>query len=188
MPYTAEHKEQTRDRILRAARGLVNRKGYADVSNDQVMAEAGLTRGGFYNHFSAKEELFLNAILDFAAAREAEMDGEQSEGVAKQVFASYVSCDHLDGVAGQCPLMALPSDIAHASSPVRDAYARTLDVLVELFGENYPAAIDCDAQTKGHALAALAVGAMVLARTVDDRELAEAIIRSTNRFAEALVA
>ena len=186
MPFTAEHKAATRARILRSARELFNRKGYSEVSIDQIMAAADLTRGGFYNHFSSKEELFLHAIIDFAEAREAEMAGNEGEELARYVFSSYVSRDHLDGVAGQCPLIALPSDIAHASSAVRNAYARGLDVLVGLFGKGFPVDLGLDAGTTGRALAALAVGAMVLARTVDDRELAESIIDSANHFAGAL--
>lgn len=188
MPYTAEHKAATRDRILKSARELFNKKGYGDVSIDQIMAAADLTRGGFYNHFRSKEELFLRAIIDFAEAREAEVGGQEDEALARHVFAAYVSRDHLDGVAGQCPLMALPSDIAHASPAVRNAYARTLDVLVQLFGKSLPVGLGCDAETAGRALAALAVGSMVLARTVDDRELAESIIDSANRFTAALTA
>ena len=186
MPYSPEHKAETRDRILRAARDLFNRRGFADVSIDQIMAAADLTRGGFYNHFGSKEELFLHTVMDFAAAREAEIDDDVDTAHARHVFASYVSTDHLDGVGGQCPLMALPSDVAHSSPAVRHAYARTLNVLARIFGAGYPIDLDCDDQTKGHALAALAVGSMVLARTVDDRRLAESIIASAHRFAGAL--
>ena len=58
MPYSSEHKEQTRSRIVDAARRLFNRHGFEQVSIDRVMSEAGLTRGGFYHHFASKDELY----------------------------------------------------------------------------------------------------------------------------------
>ena len=66
MPYRPEHKEETRTRIIECARCLFNRHGFSEVSIEQVMAEAGLTRGGFYNHFRNKEELFCEAVKFYA--------------------------------------------------------------------------------------------------------------------------
>ncbi|MDE2087841.1 MAG: TetR/AcrR family transcriptional regulator, partial [Xanthomonadaceae bacterium] len=56
MPYSADHKQRTRALIVECARTLFNRKGFIEVSIDEIMASAGLTRGGFYNHFKTKEE------------------------------------------------------------------------------------------------------------------------------------
>ena len=69
MPYSTEHKQRTRARIVEAARVLFNRHGFEQVSIDQVMKSAGLTRGGFYNHFRNKEELYAEAIASFLMGR-----------------------------------------------------------------------------------------------------------------------
>jgi TetR/AcrR family transcriptional regulator, transcriptional repressor for nem operon len=69
MPHPPHQKAETRKRILRSARRLFNRSGFAAVSIDDIMADAGLTRGGFYKHFGTKEELYAEAITVFAAAR-----------------------------------------------------------------------------------------------------------------------
>ncbi|HEY5081520.1 MAG TPA: TetR/AcrR family transcriptional regulator [Bauldia sp.] len=68
MPYTSEHKQETRTRIIQSARRLFNRNGFADVSIDDIMGEAGLTHGGFYKHFAAKEDLYHAAVLQFICA------------------------------------------------------------------------------------------------------------------------
>ena len=47
MPYPANHKARTRERIVEAARELFNGLGFDRVTIDMVMARAGLTRGGF---------------------------------------------------------------------------------------------------------------------------------------------
>jgi AcrR family transcriptional regulator len=52
MPHPPEQKAETRARILQGARRLFNRRGFSEVSIEEVMSAAGLTRGGFYNHFS----------------------------------------------------------------------------------------------------------------------------------------
>lgn len=62
MPYTAEHKQATRRRILESARQLFNDTGFAEVSIDAVMDHAGLTRGGFYRHFRDKAQLYAEAV------------------------------------------------------------------------------------------------------------------------------
>jgi AcrR family transcriptional regulator len=62
MPYAPEHKEQTRARIVECARRMFNRHGFEAVSIDQIMASAGLTRGGFYHHFANKEALHSRRI------------------------------------------------------------------------------------------------------------------------------
>jgi len=65
MPYSADHKPRTRHRIIEAARRLFNLRGFSDVSIDEIMSEAGLTRGGFYKHFARKEDLYQEAVLEF---------------------------------------------------------------------------------------------------------------------------
>ncbi len=59
MPYSPDHKPKTRQKIIRSAAKLFKTVGYENVTIDQVMANAGLTRGGFYAHFKNKEDLLL---------------------------------------------------------------------------------------------------------------------------------
>ncbi|MGI9452097.1 MAG: TetR/AcrR family transcriptional regulator, partial [Geminicoccaceae bacterium] len=122
MPYTQHHKRKTRSRIVESARILFNRHGFADVSIDQIMAEAGLTRGGFYNHFKNKEELFAEAVDSFLEGRGAQTRDEagvdmSASGLAitRQMIEGYLSPKHLGDLDGQCPMIALPSDVARSN-------------------------------------------------------------------------
>ncbi len=113
MPYSSEHKLETRTRIVRNARKLFNTHGFSEVSIDQIMASAGLTRGGFYNHFRNKDELYVEAMDRYSADRMEEMSGEPmpcGPETALQIVKAYVSQQELDDLEGQCPLIALPSD------------------------------------------------------------------------------
>jgi hypothetical protein len=65
MPYSPKHKRDTREKILESARRLFNRDGYSGVSIGEIMTDAGLTHGGFYRHFSAKDELYAAAVRQF---------------------------------------------------------------------------------------------------------------------------
>ena len=55
-------KSGTREKILRTAYELFLRRGYSEVSLKQLVKAAGLTKGGFYHHFSSKDELFAEVV------------------------------------------------------------------------------------------------------------------------------
>ena len=62
MSYPADHRHLTKEKIVRSARRLFNRRGFDAVSIDDVMADAGLTRGSFYSYFESKGDLYAEAI------------------------------------------------------------------------------------------------------------------------------
>lgn len=187
MPYSAEHKQETRNRIVRNARKLFNRHGFAEVSIDQIMASAGLTRGGFYNHFQTKDELYVEAMDRYAADQMAEMSARPmpcGPETALQIVKSYVSREQLEDLEGQCPLIALPSDVSRTTPAVREAYQRVLEGLVGMFESNLAGNPGSeDARQQSLALAATCIGAMVLARTVADKELAAEICGAAHELA-----
>ena len=120
MPYTAQHKQETHNRILRNARRLFNRKGFAEVSIDEIMAGAGLTRGGFYRHFKSKDDLYSEAVLQFTCqgpargvAAQARRPVRQRRGrLARMIMDAYLSAEHFEDRDGSCPTLGLPSDIS----------------------------------------------------------------------------
>ena len=182
MPYSAEHKQATRARIVDCARRLFNHRGFSDVSIDDVMAEAGLTRGGFYNHFSSKDELFVEAVLVYGKCNPTDSwDGveldfsAQGLDLARQVINAYLSRQHHEDLDNHCPMIALPSDVARAGPQVRSAYEQLLQGMVAMF-EGSPAHAPSPRQRKrALSLVTLCVGGMILARTLDDTRLANEI-------------
>ena len=48
----------TRAALVAVARELFGARGFADTSLDEVVAEAGVTKGALYHHFRGKEDLF----------------------------------------------------------------------------------------------------------------------------------
>ena len=194
MPYSADHKRQTRARIVETARILFNRHGFHGVTIDMVMAEAGLTRGGFYNHFASKSELFDAAVASFLHGRGAQWRADAgvdlsqlSPDMAQQMIAGYLSTNHLDDLDGQCPMIALPSDVARAEGDVQKAYQELLGAMVWLFERSLSANASApEVRRKALALAALCVGGMVLARTLPESQLAQEVRAAAHDTAQAM--
>lgn len=189
MPYSKDHKARTRARIIEAARVLFNRHGFERVTIDQIMGEAGLTRGGFYAHFSGKEELFAEAMTSFLTGRGAEwrrdagVDPEAREvEMARRMVDAYLSSRHLEDLDGQCPMIALSSDAARIGPEVRESYEKLLTAMVWLFETN----IAGKSVTPRHdalAMAALCVGGMILARTLPSSPLATEVRKAAHSAA-----
>lgn len=186
MPYPPEHKQQVRAEIVKCARRLFNRRGFTAVSIDEIMAAAGLTRGGFYNHFRTKEDLYAETLTAYTAERQAEAPKAPAAcgpDMARQVFELYVSRQHLEDLDTHCPLIALPSDVARAGPTVRAAYQQVLEAMAAMFEASLEPKEGVSTRQQGLALAATCVGAMVLARTIDDADFAEEICDAARDFA-----
>ncbi len=193
MPYSANHRDATRAKIVEAARMLFNRHGFQNVTIDQVMQEAGLTRGGFYNHFKNKEALFSEAVSSFLMGRGAEW--RQDAGIdisnlkpemAQQMIDAYLSNKHLGDIEGQCPMIALPSDVARADPGTQEAFQQLLTAMVWLIETAVPNH-QVNNRQSALAAAALCVGGMVLARTLPNSELAEDVRSAAHRAASQLI-
>lgn len=90
------------------------------------------------------------------------------------MLAGYLSKEHLGDLDGQCPMIALPSDIARSSPEVQTAYEQLLVAMIGLFENSFPGPRPA-AHKKALVLAALSVGGMVLARTLPNSKLAESV-------------
>ena len=191
MPYSQEHKAKSRAKIIEAARILFNRHGFHEVTIDVIMKQAGLTRGGFYAHFKNKEELFGLAIQSFLHGRgarwrnEAGVDLSQLDPqMARHMIDGYLSAKHLADIDGQCPMIALPSDVARAGDDTQDAYQELLKAMIWLFERNLPEGEN--ARPTALSLAAICVGGMVLARALPNSELAHEVRQAAHDTATAM--
>lgn len=198
MPYSAVHKAETRNRIIEAARVLFNRHGFEAVTIEMVMELAGLTRGGFYNHFDSKEALYGEAVAAFLGGRGAEWHAQANidpnnvtQETALRMVNAYLSDDHKNDIDGQCPMIALPSDIARAGEEVQSAYQNLLEAMVGLLNDS----LQKDSQLANRqehdralSLAALCVGGMVIARTMPNSQLADDVREAARRTAMEIIA
>jgi TetR/AcrR family transcriptional repressor of nem operon len=190
MPYSSEHREQVRGRIVQSARRLFNRHGFNAVSIDDVMADAGLTRGSFYAYFDSKNDLYADSITAILSEKGIDnWDGvsidPRAPDVAAGIIGDYLSVGHFENVDGSCPLIALPNDVSRTDKSVKQAFESVLRVLIDIFEQGLERKGE-PARQRALAIAALCVGGMVLARTVEDRALGEELRGAARSVALAL--
>jgi len=118
MPYPAAHRPAVKKTIIDSARKLFNRRGFENVSIQQIMAGAGLTHGGFYSYFQSKSDLYAEVLTCFftdpnwKSCWEGVKVDLSSGDVGPQVVRAYLSRQHFENVEDSCPMVALPTDVA----------------------------------------------------------------------------
>jgi TetR/AcrR family transcriptional regulator, transcriptional repressor for nem operon len=186
LPYSPEHKKETRERILESARRLFNSKGYAEVTIDEIMTHAGLTHGGFYRHFSGKDQVYAEAVRQFMCKAAPDPWQKKQAALApdkpkaRRMVDAYFSRDHFDDRESCCPLLTMASDVARSGEGVKAAYREVAEMAVGVFEAHFD---EPGARERALALLALCVGGMVLARGVDSPELADAFRNAAHKHA-----
>ena len=180
MPYAAGHRPEVRKNIVQSARRLFNRYGFENVSVSQIMAGAGLTHGGFYSYFKSKSDLYSEVLACFLTDPEWKSCWEgvhvdlSSTDVGPQVVRAYLSRQHFEDIENSCPMVALPGDVARCGKSAKRAFESVVKAMVDVLGRSLSDSNkERPRHTRARAIAALCVGGMVLARSVQDRTLAD---------------
>lgn len=183
MRYAREHKEQTRRRLVEGGARLAKRRGFAAAGVDDLAATAGVTSGAVYKHFGGKSELLaaiIGAELERSAARFASIPaGDMAQ--LDRAIAAYLSPKHVGHPELGCALPSLAADVARADSEVRAAFEDGL-LAVQAAMKRHVRSDDA-----AWALIAQSVGAVVLARAMQDANVQQKLLRSVKRSARALV-
>lgn len=185
MPYPAGHRGRVRAKIVESARRLFNRRGFENVSVDAIMAHAGLTRGGFYSYFDSKSDLYAEALRCFFTDPnwKSRWKGVRvdlaSPDAGSQIVRAYLSHQHFDDVENSCPMVALPSDVARGDETVKGAFETVFRAMVNLLERE----VKDGSQNTAMAIAALCIGGMVVARSVNDPGFADDIRKAATKIA-----
>jgi TetR/AcrR family transcriptional repressor of nem operon len=171
------NKAASHERIVETASRRMRRDGIDSVSVAELMSEAGLTHGGFYRHFGSRDDLVAEAI-DTALANGSERINATAKlggpAALAAIIDGYLSPLHRDKPETGCAVAALPADIARTKPRARTAYSRQVRSYIDLLAELTPG---CDPD-EAHLILAALVGALVLARAVDDRGLSDEILQN----------
>ena len=174
MRYPDGHNETVRTRIVEAASRALRRDGIDAVSIPKLMKLVGLTHGGFYVHFRDRDELVAEAIAhtqtDSALA---------SDVPASEAFGRYLSMGHVRHPEVGCVIAALGVEGARQHGPVRRAFAEAATRLLRGVERRlHPKSGDGALSDEALATASRIVGAVVLARLVQDEALADRLLES----------
>ncbi len=168
---------RSHEQIVRVAARLLREQGLDGAPVDEVMAAAGLTRGGFYAHFPDKTEMIVEAIdLAFAQAKKNLIGADDLEGepwLAK-ANARYLNEAHVTDAGRGCALPALGGQVPRAATRVREGFARNVNAFIDLVAAKLHGGPPTD-DDRREATRILAqwVGAMTLARAFTGERSAE---------------
>jgi AcrR family transcriptional regulator len=187
-PASGSKKEQTRERILRAAARAIRKHGYEGVGVADVMKEAGLTHGGFYAHFDSRDAL-LAAAVDQAGAESTE-NLNRAVAAAKRgeelmaLVDTYLDDRHVAAPERGlgCAIAAAGSEVPRQQAEVRRAAGRRIKELIGFVERQFPEWGKSAAHEKAMGVVASMVGALMLARAVDDPQLSKAIRKSAREL------
>lgn len=182
MRYAPGHKEAVRRAIVDAAARALRRDGLDGVSIPGIMKDVGLTHGGFYSHFEDRDELVAEALWTAAESTGSAVFREPIGGIDASL-ALYLSRGHVENPAGGCVLAALGTD-AHRQGPtLRRAFAGIARGFIGLVQGRLSGRTARRERPSDEALetAARMIGAVVLARLVDDDRLAGRILDAARR-------
>lgn len=177
--------EENRQAVLNEASRLFRKHGFDGIGLKDLMASAGLTQGAFYKQFASKEDLAAQAS-DRAIERARQRWSAAAEACPDDpmaaVVAFYLSMDHRAERMDGCPIVALGSDVARQGADVKASFEAGIRDYLEMvcaWMDGADGEADADAsRAKVMAMLATMVGAMVLARAVNDEDLSKQFLQA----------
>ena len=172
-------KQASHDRIVEAASRAIRRSGYHGTGVADIMKAAGLTHGGFYAHFPSREAMLAEAA-DRAGCESVEQMSRIAasalpEHALQSMIGAYLSKEHVESVETGCATAALASEMPRQAPEVRRAATRRIKEMIDLVSRQLPDWGKPGAHEHALATVATMVGALVLARAVDDPRLSDAL-------------
>ena len=188
MRYSAEHKQETRMRILGAAGRLFRQEGYGGSGIDGLTKAAGVTNGAFYGHFRSKTEAFRAAVLaglDELRLGITDLIAKRGKAWLPDFVAYYLGPKRTCDLAQSCALPSLSPDVIRADIETRAAYERELRGIIDVIASGLPDGPLPQREDTAIALLALLSGGVTLSRAVADAALSERIARVVQQQALA---
>ena len=176
MKVSNEQAAANRERILNEATRLFREHGFAKVGVDTLTQAAGLTHGSLYSHFGSKDALMAQALTH---GRNQTAKTPPGIKTITDVVSFYLSAAHRDNPGGGCYMAALGCDMPRQSQEVRNAFTEIVRTRVKQVAALLPKRRDRDRDDQALGIIATMVGAITLARAVDDLEFSERIMAAS---------
>lgn len=168
-----------RDRVIAAAAQAFRERGFDGIGVAALMREAGLTHGGFYSHFASKEELMAlacrRAVDDMLVEWRrwaAASPGDPFGAIARP----YLSAEHRDQPGLGCLMAALGPESARQGAEVRRTVTACFEEVLDTLAGTMPGPDGPGRRSRAIGAFATLVGAIVIARALDDPALSDRIL------------
>jgi len=172
--YDTDHKQKTRDKVLKAAAKAIRTHGPHRVGVAGVMRNAGLTHGGFYAHFESKDDLVAAAIGQMFEQSRARFLHEVKDYPPARALDAYVefylSPGHRDARASGCPIPALAADLPRLDRAARTRFAEGVAALTRAVAGRVEQLGHAEPEALARSVVAEMVGALSLARVEPDEQ------------------
>ncbi|HEX7793655.1 MAG TPA: TetR/AcrR family transcriptional regulator [Vicinamibacterales bacterium] len=182
----AVKKAETRQRILNAAASIARREGFHAASIPRVMREAGLTIGGFYNHFESKvamdAEVIRTIFEPISAGALTRLHSLQGLAWLEKAVGNYLSPVNRDHPMG-CPYPSILSAVAIAPDGVKQAFADAMKLRIGAYEAHSPKLPGVTPRERAIAATALTIGGLILARATSVDQLSDEILKACARWA-----
>lgn len=181
MRYGKDHKEETHKRVVEAAARRFRKDGIESTGVVDLMADAGLTHGGFYAHFSSKETLVKEALAAASMKSRTHLQGQIDEARAEgrdpleAIVRSYLTATHRDRPDRGCSVAALGSEIARHPRKTREAFTEGLEKTMGIIASALPETVP-NRQERAYAIFSTLIGALQLSRAISDSTMSQAVI------------
>ena len=192
MRYSAEHKEETRTRVVAAAGQVFRREGYGGAGIDALTKAAGVTNGAFYGHFKSKSEAFRTAIMEgLEELRQGILTLRENrpKDWLKALASFYRGYKRTCDLGDSCTLPSLSPDVMRADEETRRVYTVELKKLIADVAAGLPESTssgETTAEDRAIVLLATLSGGVTIARAVSDPALSSHIGEVIERAALAI--
>ena len=186
MNQKTKQKQESREAITASAAALLRERGIKSSSVMDVMKGAGLTVGGFYNHFDSKEDLFVEVLRSASRANWNNLlksaRGDSPRARALNVTRQYLSRQHRDCKDTGCLLPGAAAEVARVGEPYRSALEKELSTFIKSFAQMIDAG--SESREKAVALLALMYGALSLSQSVAGTRLSDEFLQAGKKLSE----
>lgn len=173
--------QENRSAVIAAASRLFRERGFDGIGLADLMKAAGLTHGGFYKQFGSKEDLEVlaseRALKGNADAWSSAVESAPDHPLAALIDL-YLSDTHRESVGEGCAFAALGTDAARHGPALRQTFQQGLEAHLDVIDAALSAAPDEGTRDASIAVFSSMVGALLLARAVDDKALSERILKA----------
>jgi AcrR family transcriptional regulator len=175
--YDKVHKQATRQRIIETAGHRFKQDGIDGSGIATLMADAGLTNGAFYAHFSSKDDLVAHVVAD-QLDTQAESFRALPPGRAglEGFLREYLSPQHRDKPADGCPSAALLDEIARCPAGTKHAYTDGAQAILDEIAARLAPEDPQSARAQALGLYTIAVGTLQVSRVVSDPKVADEVL------------
>lgn len=175
--YAKEHKQATRQRIIKTAGHRFKQDGIDGSGVSTLMSDAGLTNGAFYAHFASKDDLVANVVTDQLRTQVA-MYGTLRPGRQglEDLVREYLSPEHRDHPGDGCPSAALLDEISRCGDETQQAYTDGARDIVDEIAARLTPANPQSARGKAIGLFTMMVGTLQLSRALSDQKFSDEVL------------